>query len=67
MVLGGAPLGERIQMWWNFVARTKEELTEAWRDWQGGNTDRFGDVPSDLRRIDAPPPPWIRQGAADSP
>ena len=63
MVLGGVPLGERIQMWWNFVARTKDELAEAWRDWQEGNTDRFGDVPSDLRRIDAPPPPWIRQSA----
>ena len=64
MVLGGVPLGERIQMWWNFVARTKDELTEAWRDWQDGNTDRFGDVPSGLRRIDAPPPPWLRPDPA---
>lgn len=60
MVLGGVPLEARIQMWWNFVARTREELTEAWRDWQVGNTDRFGPVPSDLQRIDAPPPPWLR-------
>ena len=60
MVLGGVPLEERIQMWWNFVARTKDELTDAWRDWQEGNTDRFGPVPSKLERIDAPPPPWLR-------
>jgi redox-sensitive bicupin YhaK (pirin superfamily) len=60
MVLGGVPLEERIQMWWNFVARTKDELAEAWRDWQAGNTDRFGPVPSDLHRIDAPRPPWLR-------
>lgn len=60
MVVGGLPLGERIQMWWNFVARTKDELTEAWRDWQTGNTDRFGPVPSKLARIDAPRPTWLR-------
>jgi redox-sensitive bicupin YhaK (pirin superfamily) len=59
MVLGGVPLEDRIQMWWNFVARSKDELTEAWRDWQAGNTDRFGPVPSNLARIDAPPPPWL--------
>jgi redox-sensitive bicupin YhaK (pirin superfamily) len=60
MVLGGLPMEDRIQMWWNFVARSKEELTEAWRDWQAGNTDRFGPVPSKLERIDAPRPPWLR-------
>ena len=60
MLLGGVPLGERIQMWWNFVARTRDELTEAWQDWQNRNTDRFGEVSSTLARIDAPPPPWIR-------
>ncbi|MDH5505114.1 MAG: pirin family protein [Acidimicrobiia bacterium] len=59
MVLGGIPLGERVQMWWNFVARTRDELTEAWQDWQNRNTDRFGEVNSSLARIDAPPPPWI--------
>lgn len=59
LVLGGAPLGERIQMWWNFVARSRDEITEAWRDWQSHNTERFGPVPSDLRRIEAPTPPWI--------
>jgi len=59
LVLGGEPLGEPIQMWWNFVARTKDEITEAWRAWQGHDTDRFAPVPSDLPRIDAPRPPWV--------
>ncbi|MEX2423940.1 MAG: pirin family protein [Acidimicrobiia bacterium] len=60
MLLGGEPLGERIQMWWNFVARTKEEITEAWRAWQEHDTERFDRVPSKLPRIDAPRPPWVR-------
>ncbi|MGH8912620.1 MAG: pirin family protein [Acidimicrobiia bacterium] len=60
MFLGGEPLGERIQMWWNFVGRTQEELTDAWRAWQNRDTDRFGPVPSRLARIEAPPPPWLR-------
>ena len=60
MVLGGEPLGETVKMWWNFVARTTDELTEAWHDWQVGNEDRFGPVPSTLARIEAPTPPWVR-------
>jgi redox-sensitive bicupin YhaK (pirin superfamily) len=60
MVLGGRPLGVEIKMWWNFVARNFDELTAAWRDWQAHNDDRFGAVPSELDRIDAPVPPWVR-------
>lgn len=59
MLLGGEPLGETIQMWWNFVARTKDEITEAWRAWQDHDTGRFAAVPSQLARIDAPRPPWL--------
>lgn len=62
MLVGGVPLGEEIQMWWNFVARSKEELTEAWRSWDGHDTDRFGPVPSSLSRVDAPRPPWLPDG-----
>ena len=58
--VGGQPLGETVKMWWNFVARTEEEITDAWRDWQNGNEDRFGPVPSHLPRINAPIPPWLR-------
>ena len=60
MLLGGEPLGAQLKMWWNFVARTADEITAAWRDWQSGNEDRFGPVPSSLARIDTPPPPWVR-------
>ena len=61
MLIGGEPLGERIQMWWNFVARSREELTEAWRDWDTGDTDRFAEVSSTLDRIEAPRPMWVAQ------
>ena len=40
-VLGGAPFGERLVMWWNFVARSGEEITRAREDWAAG---RFGEV-----------------------
>jgi redox-sensitive bicupin YhaK (pirin superfamily) len=59
LLLGGEPLGERVQMWWNFVARTRDEITQAWRAWEAGDLDRFGRVPSKLARIDAPVPPWV--------
>lgn len=59
MLVGGEPLGERIQMWWNFVARSKDEITAAWESWQVRDDDRFGPVPSRLARIDAPRPPWL--------
>ncbi len=59
MVLGGEPLGEQVKMWWNFVARTTDEITEAWHAWQVGDQDRFGPVPSPLQRMEAPRPPWL--------
>jgi redox-sensitive bicupin YhaK (pirin superfamily) len=42
LLLGGAPFGETILMWWNFVARTTDEIVAARDDWQAGR--RFGDV-----------------------
>jgi quercetin 2,3-dioxygenase len=32
-VLGGEPFTEPLLMWWNFVARSAEEITEAREDW----------------------------------
>jgi len=60
LLLGGTPLGTEVAMWWNFVARDRDELTQAWRDWNE-RTERFGRVASHLPRIEAPAPPWIRQ------
>jgi redox-sensitive bicupin YhaK (pirin superfamily) len=53
MLLGGAPFPEPILMWWNFVARTPEEMLAARSDWEAGS--RFGAVADALPRIPAPP------------
>ena len=42
LLIGGPPFGETILMWWNFVARTPEELAQAREDWEAGQ--RFGEV-----------------------
>jgi redox-sensitive bicupin YhaK (pirin superfamily) len=52
VLLGGEPFGERILMWWNFVARTPEEIAEARNDWEQGS--RFGSVAYLDDRIPAP-------------
>ncbi|HEX6317023.1 MAG TPA: pirin family protein [Gemmatimonadaceae bacterium] len=44
MLIGGPPFTERILMWWNFVARTAEEIAAYRDDWE--NRRRFGDVSS---------------------
>jgi quercetin 2,3-dioxygenase len=59
MLLGGEPFGEEILMWWNFVARTRDEMDAACASWEAGD-DRFGRVRSPLERIPAPPRPWAR-------
>jgi hypothetical protein len=44
-------------MWWNDVARTRDEISAAHEAWSSGS-ERFGTVDSPLPRIDAPGPPW---------
>nr|WP_246179000.1 pirin family protein [Actinomadura decatromicini] len=51
VLLGGEPFEEKLVMWWNFVARTGEEIARAREDWTTG--DRFGEV----RGYDGPPIP----------
>jgi redox-sensitive bicupin YhaK (pirin superfamily) len=41
LLIGGVPFGDEILVWWNFVARTREEIEAATRDWNAG---RFGAV-----------------------
>jgi quercetin 2,3-dioxygenase len=54
LLLGGAPFGETVLMWWNFVARTSDEIREAREDWQAGR--RFGEVKAYAgARLAAPP------------
>jgi hypothetical protein len=57
MVLGGVPFPEPVFMWWNFVARSADEVSTFYADWRD-HGQRFGDVDSTLLRIPAPPPPW---------
>ena len=63
MLLGGVPFPEEVFMWWNYVARTRDEVDAANRAWTEG-TDRFGDPGSVLERIPAPTPPWQRPDPA---
>jgi redox-sensitive bicupin YhaK (pirin superfamily) len=53
LIVGGPPFPETILMWWNFVARTPEEIRDARTDWEAHR--RFGEVPAHRgRRIPAP-------------
>jgi len=54
LLIGGPPFPEKILMWWNFVARTPEEIAEARSDWQ--SHQRFGEVKAYRGpRLNAPP------------
>jgi quercetin 2,3-dioxygenase len=44
LLLGGLPFEEEIVMWWNFVARTHEEIEQARLQWNAGGDPRFGEV-----------------------
>ena len=44
LLLGGLPFAETILMWWNFVARTPDEIRMAREDWEAHR--RFGEVPA---------------------
>jgi hypothetical protein len=65
MLLGGEPFAEQIVMWWNFVARSNEEIVAARTEWTDGTA--FGDVAGyDGYRLPAPPlpPGRLRPGGA---
>jgi redox-sensitive bicupin YhaK (pirin superfamily) len=42
LLIGGPPFPETILMWWNFVARTPQEIAGAHDDWEAQR--RFGEV-----------------------
>jgi redox-sensitive bicupin YhaK (pirin superfamily) len=58
ILFGGVPFEEKILMWWNFVARTQNEITDAWLHWAAGD-ERFGVVATRVQRIAVGPPPWV--------
>ncbi|GAB2884304.1 pirin family protein [Nocardioides pacificus] len=59
VLLGGEPFPEPIVMWWNFVARSREEIELAYASW-AAEDDRFGRVTSSLPRIPAAAPWWMK-------
>lgn len=65
LVIGGAPMDEAILLWWNFVARTTQEMQQARAQWEmeaasempliDGQPRRFGTpVASPLAALHAP-------------
>jgi hypothetical protein len=52
MLLGGAPFEEPLLMFWNFVARTEDELRDAIRWWEAGDVVVPG---ASHPRLHAPP------------
>ena len=57
LLVGGVPFDEPLLMWWNYVARTRNEIRTAHDDWTA-EARRFGHVDSKLPRINVDPPPW---------
>ncbi|MBM7775627.1 redox-sensitive bicupin YhaK (pirin superfamily) [Actinokineospora baliensis] len=61
LLLGGPPFGEPILMWWNFVARTHEEIVAYREAWQN-ESEQFGRVAGFTgtpARLPAPPLPPV--------
>ncbi|KUI33551.1 pirin [Mycobacterium sp. IS-1496] len=62
MLLGGAPFGEPLVMWWNFVGRSHEEIAGFRADW-AAESERFGRVEGyrgPVQHLPAPPMPTVR-------
>ena len=55
LLLGGEPFAEQIVMWWNFVARSGDEVAAAREQWTAGA--RFGAVAGGGDPLPAPPLP----------
>ncbi len=45
LLVGGEPFKEEIIVWWNYVARTHQEIEQALADWNAA-TPRFGTIPN---------------------
>lgn len=60
LLLGGEPLNEPVLLWWNFVARSAEEIIQATADWN--DTARFGEVNGfEGDRLIAPSPEGLQR------
>jgi redox-sensitive bicupin YhaK (pirin superfamily) len=64
LLIGGVPMDDEVVMWWNYVARTRDEIIDAHEQWTARD-ERFGRVASALQPIDVAPPRWRRgEGAS---
>lgn len=61
MLLGGTPFDEEIVMWWNFVARTHDEIVAARDEWEA-HSDRFGEVSGYVGPFERLPAPTLPGG-----
>lgn len=66
LLLGGEPFTEELVMWWNFIARSSEEIAEMRKAWESEG-ERFGEVhgyigkdPKGLTRLPAPTLPAVK-------
>ncbi len=51
LLLGGAPVGAKRFIWWNFVSSSKERIEQAKADW---GADRMGRISGETERIPLP-------------
>ncbi|MBL8354586.1 MAG: pirin family protein [Delftia acidovorans] len=55
LVIGGEPMDEAILLWWNFVARTSEEIAEARAQWEAEAGQDAQALPAGAARRFGPP------------
>ncbi|TPW75620.1 pirin family protein [Schumannella soli] len=63
LLLGGAPFGEQLVMWWNFVGRDHDEIARARADWDArvaGAPTRYDVIDDDRAPLPAPVLPPVR-------
>lgn len=62
LILGGEPMAEPLLIWWNFVGYERDQLRQAFNDWESGNTQRFGEVKNEsLAPLAMPAWPWAER------
>lgn len=78
VLLGGAPFGEEVVMWWNFLGRSTEEIRQYREEWEN-HGERFGRVEGyvghggpgknreGMARIPAPELPQVRMRPRKNP
>ena len=54
LIIGGEPMDEAILLWWNFVARTTEEMQEARAQWEAESTTDAKTIDGKPRRFGPP-------------